>query len=212
MGSCAAAAALTAINKAPVPPAPSSVLQRGSFNLQCHTGHRRRGSSLCKIAFSRLALLWYDLLFCSQVALSWRQGPLSLISTRIHSSSSRSLIFSAKCKLPTPSNKEIWARAGCPALLVSCGSGCGVSLRYDFLNCALINYHAAGSACQSQLAVSPDTAFKMQCQGRDIPALLLGWWLGECSPAPHSLAMGLVCWSSMVPLAVPHVAPKPCLQ
>ena len=138
-------------------------------------------------------LLWYELLFCFQVALSCRQGPLLLISTRIHSFSSHCLIFSAKCKLPTPSNNEIRARAGCPALLVSCGSGCGVSLRYIFLNSALINYHAASRACQIQLAVSPDTSFKMQCQGRDIPAPFSGWWVGECSPAPPSLAVGLVC-------------------
>lgn len=154
----------------------------------------------------------YDLLFCSQVALSCRQGPLSLITSRIHASSSRSLIFSAKCKLPTPSNKEIQARIWCPALLISCRSGCGVNPHYNFLNCALINYHAASSACQSQLAVSPDTSFKMQCQGRGIPAPLLGWRVGECSPAPHSLAMGLVCWSSVVPLTVPHMAAKPWLQ
>lgn len=147
------------------------------------------------VAFTCLPslLLWYNLLLHSQVALSCRRGPCSLISARIRSSPSRSLIFGAKCRLPTPSHEEVWAPARCHALPQSCGPGCGVSLRCDFLNCALINYHAAGGACQSQLAVSPDTSFKMQCQGRDIPAALSGWRAGECRPAPHSLAVGLVC-------------------
>lgn len=52
-----------------------------------------------------------------------------------------------------------------------------------FLNCFLINYHTDGSACQSQLVVLPDTSFKMQCQGRDIPAPCLGWRVGECIPS-----------------------------
>lgn len=77
----------------------------------------------------------------------------------------------------------VWNREGCPALVLSWGSGCGVTSYCDFLNCSLINYHPNGSACQSQLAVLPDTSFKMHCQGRDIPAPCLGWRVGECSPS-----------------------------
>lgn len=77
---------------------------------------------------------------------------------------------------------------------------CGVISCCDFLNCSLINYHTNGSACQSQLAVLPDTSFKMQCQGRDIPAPCLGWFGGECSPSPPFIGHGAGVLTNCGPL------------
>lgn len=90
----------------------------------------------------------------------------------------------------TNSLKKYRDMEACLALVVSCGSGCGATSCCDFLNCSLINYHTNCSACQSQLAVLPDTSFKMQCQGRDIPAPCLGWCVGECSPSTPFIGHG----------------------
>lgn len=55
--------------------------------------------------------LCYGLLLPSHVALSFRQGPGSLISRRLHSSLPRSLIFSSELRLSTCSHREAWAPA-----------------------------------------------------------------------------------------------------
>lgn len=90
----------------------------------------------------------------------------------------------------TNSLKKYRDMEACLALVVSCGSGCGATSCCDFLNCSLINYHTNCSACQSQLAVLPDTSFKMQCQGRDFPAPCLGWSVGECNPSTPFIGHG----------------------
>lgn len=93
-------------------------------------------------------LLWCDLLFCSQVALSCRQGPVSLISTRVYSSSSRSL----QCKIQaaysfkyrdTGYSRMPWSSSKLRIWLPS-----KLALQF-FLNCASINYRTASTACQS---------------------------------------------------------------
>lgn len=138
--------------------------------------------------------LCYGLLLPSNVVLSCRQGPGSLICTRLHSSAPLS-DFQFRMQAA-----HMLTQRG-----LGSGTACAMGLCRYFLNYALINYHAAGSACQSQRAVWPDTSFKMQCQGRDIPAAHLGWQAGEDRPASHSLAAG---WAP----CCPSHGSQPCLQ